>query len=352
MKHGFYRRIFPFLLLLLVLPACGRKTLPVPPQSVLPVPVNDLRYQLDEKGVTLFWSRPTSSETGGKLAAVDHYEILKAAVRDEDHCPGCPVVYEKFARVESELDGRGNQKKSAQFFDSGLQPGHRYHYKVRTSSGWRLESRDSNIISFVWTTPAGAPENLLVTAGDSHLLLSWSPPAKALDGTEINSPLSYAVYRGNNEENFKFLGSTESTTYTDASVENSRKYFYRIRAQSTANDTKAAGAASAIAWGVPKDQTPPAPPLAITVVKWENSNRIFWEAVTDKDLAGYRIYRRDASSPVPKLIGNIPSNAIMFTDNTLPKGPAKLYYSVTAFDRASPANESVFSNEAEIILHE
>ena len=37
----------------LLLVSCGYKDKPVPPQTVVPKPVTDLRYQLSEKGVSL-----------------------------------------------------------------------------------------------------------------------------------------------------------------------------------------------------------------------------------------------------------------------------------------------------------
>ncbi len=41
---------------LLVSSGCGYKNLPVPPESVVPVAVQDLRYVVDDKGVKLSWT--------------------------------------------------------------------------------------------------------------------------------------------------------------------------------------------------------------------------------------------------------------------------------------------------------
>ena len=51
------------LILLTALGGCGFKTLPVAPQAVVPVPITDLRYELSEKGVTLYLSYPIETVT-------------------------------------------------------------------------------------------------------------------------------------------------------------------------------------------------------------------------------------------------------------------------------------------------
>ena len=35
---------------------CGYKTMPVPPGEIVPKVITDLRYELNERGVTLFWT--------------------------------------------------------------------------------------------------------------------------------------------------------------------------------------------------------------------------------------------------------------------------------------------------------
>ena len=58
-----------------LLVSCGRKTAPVPPQAIIPAPVSDLAYQLDAKGVTLFWSPATRTEQGGRLPVIEKFLI-------------------------------------------------------------------------------------------------------------------------------------------------------------------------------------------------------------------------------------------------------------------------------------
>ena len=68
------------LLLIVLLPGCGRKTALVPPRKLVPVAISDLRYTLDEKGVTLKWSYPAKMENGDDLQTVESFEVLRAPI--------------------------------------------------------------------------------------------------------------------------------------------------------------------------------------------------------------------------------------------------------------------------------
>ena len=57
-------------LLLVVLVAavgCGRKTMVVPPQALVPAAVDDLEYSLTDKGVRLSWFFPQKTVLGRHL---------------------------------------------------------------------------------------------------------------------------------------------------------------------------------------------------------------------------------------------------------------------------------------------
>ncbi len=62
-------------------------------------------------------------------------------------------------------------------------------------------------------------------------------------------------------------------------------------------------------------------------------------------MAGYRIYRRTADQRRPEHIGDVEVPYAMFVDNNPPAG-VRSYYSVSAIDQATPANESELSREA------
>ena len=130
---------------------CGRKTMVVPPQSVVPVAVDDLRFSLTDKGVILNWSYPRQTVQGATLSGIGSFELLRAEVPVEDFCGGCPQPFGPPIMIQGgplPNDGSGRQ---ARFEDTSLRHGHHYVYKVRSRAGWRGgSSADSKIVSFVW----------------------------------------------------------------------------------------------------------------------------------------------------------------------------------------------------------
>ncbi len=138
----------------LLLAGCGRKTLPVPPQGLLPAPISDLAYTLDPDGVTLSWSYPRRLENGAPLDRVDGFELIRAVMPEEDGCAGCPIPFQGPEKIPAASLGEAGSRAGplrVSYHLSLDRPGHRYAFKVRSlRSGVWQSSRDSNTVSFVW----------------------------------------------------------------------------------------------------------------------------------------------------------------------------------------------------------
>ena len=148
-------RYFNFLIfsaLALLVTSCGYKTGLVPPQAMVPAQIKDLRYSLDEKGVTLAWSYPTRTTEGSGIFEIQTFELFRAAIPEKDYCPDCPVRFGPPLEIEGGPVTVDKKNVSARYHESLLRPNHRYFYKVRSQAGWRLTSKDSNIVSFRWNT--------------------------------------------------------------------------------------------------------------------------------------------------------------------------------------------------------
>jgi len=341
--------------LVLFAAGCGTKTRPVPPQTVAPVPIDDLRFSLNEKGATLVWSYPQKTITGDDLTRITNFELFRAVIPEEEHCPGCPLPFGPPIEIEGGLlpeDGG----RTVQYVETLLRPRHRYFFKVRARTGWWSASRDSNLVSFVWDTPAQAPADLAIKTGDRVLSLTWKESKFLLDGTAITGPLVYQVFRSKQspagtaaeiDALFSPLGEpAPETKFVDDTVANGERYFYLVRSLRSYEGEFLAGFPSEIVSGTPKDMTPPVPPRNLVAVRTSVGVKLFWEEVREKDLAGYRIYRRDRSpSSRPVLLGVVTATSTTFVDREPPEGKAVAYF-VTAFDTAEPANESLSSIEA------
>lgn len=314
---------------------CGRKTAPVPPQAVVAAPISDLRSQLDDQGATLTWTYPPLSEIGTRIDNIRTFLIAKARIPAADYCSGCPVIYDYQYVVDARAAEPGQELT---FRDTDLKTGFYYLYTVRSNSGWRIVSQESNRIAFQRHPPLLPPSDLQVESGESMLSLSWSPVRHRTDGSPV-SGLEYQVYRSLDNEKYRPLGlPTTELSLIDLAVTNGRTYFYQVRAVVREGEIMALGRASKTAIGMPLDMTPPPPPATLLAVTLQEGVQLHWQTSPGPDVAGYFVYRKGPEGRWQR-IATTRAGAITYTD--LVELPAGAYsYRVTAFDTSARRNES------------
>lgn len=333
--------------ILVNLGGCGYKDRPVPPYQLMPMPITDLGYQLDEKGATLQWSYPSKTVNNDAVTDVVRFDLYRADVPADSYCNTCPIPFvEPISLPGGVLPPGGNKTEIYQV--TALQPGHLYFFKVRSKIGWWITSKDSNIVSFLWQTPPMAPEGLTVLNGDSKTTLKWHPVSRHQDGTPMTAPVRYQMYRSVGEGAFAQIGEPITTTsYTDTGVENGKTYFYQIQAINTYNQSIVRGSRSTSVTAIPVDRTPPPVPQGVQGIRTDVGVKIFWEHVDAGDLAGYKVYRRAEGQSKATYVGDVKLPYNMFIDTKAPpKG--QLFYVVSSIDLQDPANESAKSSEVKI----
>ena len=327
---------------------CGYKTMPVPPESIVPKAIEDLRYSLDEKGVTLTWSYPFQTIKGTDLTDIASFEVYRAVVSVESYCPTCPIPFGEPVIVPGGTVG-AESRRQGRYESALLRTGEKYFFKVRSRTSWWAASADSNIVTFVWHMPARAAADLTTTVADRVVNLQWQPVTKLMDGQPLDLPVRYQVLRGVDGKVFEEVGSPATgTTYADTTAQNGRKYWYKIQSVLEVGGNIIAGGVSEAAEATPVDLTPPEPPTGVRVVVTANGVKVFWDNSTADDLRGYHVYRRAAGQKEAKRIGDVEAIYTIFEDAVSPSaGP--FYYSVTAYDGMEPANESRPSEEAAVL---
>lgn len=331
----------------LSLSGCGRKTLPIPPHAVIPQAINDLNFFQDESRVVLSWTYPGETTIGTELKSIEGFQIFRAVIPEADFCETCPVPFSSSIDVPFDQAVLDRKKQKAQYTETVLRPAHRYVYKVRCKAGWRLISDDSNVISFSWDSPTVAPDAVVLTPGDKEITVSWLEVTTRTDGTSLQTPLKYQVYRSTDNNEFVPVGDPVSgTKFRDLGLINGQAYKYKVRAVFNQGTNAIYGIASGVSAGEPRDLTAPIPPHNLTVVKVADGVKLIWERGEEPDIAGYRIFRRNGTGEERQLVGETGVRQTFFVDKTAP-AKQKLLYSITSFDRARPANESLFSREAQ-----
>jgi hypothetical protein len=340
--------LFSCLALLVGLNACGYKSPPLPPKEVVPTVVTDLRYELSEKGVTLHWTYPRETVNGTTLTEIASFDLFRAVVPVDSYCENCPIPFgEPIAVPGGALPENG--VRIAAYTSSLLRPGHMFFFKVRSKTGWWAESEDSNIISFVWYVPPGAPENLKIQAEDSKIIVSWDQVSRQVDGAAFSEQVQYQVFRSMAGGEFLPIGKVQkSRTYVDTAVVNGKQYFYKVQAVIGHEKGNVGGGSVSSLAIVPVDKTAPAPPTGVKAVKTADGMKVFWSPVKENDVKGYRIYRRVPGDTGAVFVGKVNVPYTLFVDQKTPVGVARIFYSVSSFDGEDPANESAASPEAMI----
>lgn len=333
--------------LLVALGGCGYKDKPVPPYQLIPRPVMDLGCVLDENGATLQWSYPSTTINNAPVTDSISFSLYRADVAVDSYCQTCPIPFvEPIALPGGVLPPGGS--KTAIYQATMLQPGHLYFFKVRSKIGWWIESKDSNILSFVWQTPPLAPEGLSVINGDSTATLKWHPVSRHQDGTPMTAPVRYQLYRSVGDGAFAPIGEPlAATSSVDNAVENGKSYAYQVQAINTYSQSSVRGPRSAAVTATPVDRTAPPVPQGVQGIRTDAGVKIYWEHVAGPDLAGYRVYRRAEGQNTATYIDDVKLPYNMFIDAKVPQ-KGLFVYVVTSIDMQNPANESAKSAEVKI----
>jgi hypothetical protein len=184
--------------------------------------------------------------------------------------------------------------------------------------------------------PLAVPAGIHSQQGAEGIELEWTAVGDAPTG------LGYNVYRRAASDadwgmplNAAPLGSTR---FMDHGAAIGILYEYRVEAVLSASHPPRASAPSDAVRIQRRDEAPPDPPSEVRAVAGSDGVRIFWFPPLAADLAGFRIYR--ATPDVPGApIAELPRDATFFLDADVAAGVAYTYR-VTAFDGASPPNES------------
>ncbi|MBE0585548.1 MAG: hypothetical protein IH612_17545, partial [Desulfofustis sp.] len=218
------------LALLLTSGGCGYKTDPVPPASVVPTAIDDLRYTIDEAGVKLTWTYPAETVKGSDLMDISAFDLYRAVIPLSDLCESCPIPFGEPLEIPGGVTTDANKKRVAEYRTSLLRSGHKYFFKVRSRTSWWADSGDSNIVSFVWHVPASAPSGVTIEPADSLITLGWQPVTSLIDGRAVDGAVSYQVFRSEGGKDFKAAGDpVTGGSFTDDQVVNGQKYFYKVQ---------------------------------------------------------------------------------------------------------------------------
>lgn len=330
---------------------CGKKGDPIPPAPRGPLPPDSVSVRQIGSDLIVGFDVP-----GARGAKPGQEPVLADVVRIE-FPPGQPVTPDPdaFRRrgqvVATEVSDPFRFGVRQHVTDPGLADdreglvGWTVRYAVRVKD---RRGRTSPLVAtrqLVPVEPPDPPQGLGAEATAEGVRLTWSAPPGAGDR-------KYNLYRVESgspvpDEPLN-TAPLVSTDYLDARAATGSVYEYTVRVVVSEEPPLQESASAPAVQVVAVDLFAPAAPTGLVAVQEGNAARVFWNPSRERDLAGYRVYRRiDGGDRVR--VGSDPINDTQLLDTDVVSGQ-RIEYDVTAIDGAVPPNESESSDPFVIVI--
>ena len=363
-------KLLPGQLLLVVgalagLTGCASIGPPVPPSLELPRPPSDLRAARKGERVTLTWTVPSLTTDRQSVRYLGQTRICRGVEVKLASC-GTPVAEvappADFARDFASKKDAGAKKLGASYVDKialevevkGQDPLATATYAVDVlNRNWRSAGLSNQVrVSLVETLPP--PADFAARLTGQGAVLSWM-------GQAANPPqgvrFRYRVFRRlEGSQQRTSVGEVEADragemSVTDQSFEWEKTYYYHadtltVISQAGKPDVSVEGDDTPEVKVVAHDVFPPAVPAGLQAVfsgvGLQEFIDLVWAPVTDADLDGYNVYRREEGGAAVKVNSEL-AKTPAYRDMQVEPGK-KYFYSVSAVDVRG--NESARSGEA------
>ena len=326
---------------------CGVQGPPQPPRLEVPERVTDFSAFQVGRTLEIRFALPQQAVDGERLTKPLEIEILRARIPPGSVPPKSPPLalwtrlqpdqwtrYTNDRRVIYPARLSEEEYKNWQTEDSII--------AIRTlTRGFRrrpVESEISNLVRLRLLDVSGPTNHIESQTTEKAIELRWPPPASTFGGQQAKSLAGYRIYRSRTGKpgSFQLLGESKEPRYLDSDFEFGRAYSYEVRAFFKEGATIAEGEGSQPCEVIPRDTFPPARPKGLTALYTAGAVELVWTANSEKDLAGYYVYRREKGEQPKKLNKELLRTPIL---RDVSVQPGHIYfYQVTAVDLSN--NES------------
>jgi hypothetical protein len=345
--------------LALILNGCGYPGVPLPPELQLPTAVSDLRATRKGDTVSLTWSVPTLTTEHQTIRHYGPTLVCRSLDLSNTAC-GNPVG-EVAPPSRSELQIKTSAARPQAHFTDKVPPGIQQAnpigqlvYAVSVLNSNDRSAGLSNRVQVPAAPTLSPPQDVHAQVTAKGIVLAWSPVSAPASDPSLQ--FFYRIYRHQEDAKGDTVAGqlpldSPETELLDHSFEWQKTYSYRIAVVTLVSapgtpEVQVEGDDSNIATVEAKDIFPPAVPSGLQAVASGVGQPPFidliWAPVTDADLAGYNIYRRQDNGEWAKVNTQLVQTPA-YRDTTVSSGN-KYFYSVSAVDLRG--NESARSVEA------
>jgi len=354
--------------LCLLLASCAQTGPPLPPSLELPKPPADLRASRKGNRVTLSWSEPTLTTDRRSVRYIGPTLVCRSLDLEITTC-GNPAAMlpAPTALPQRPKSSRGTAQKSdsqhvvpetytdtlpaaIQHQDPSAEVTYAVEVLNRNARGAGLSNRVH--VPSIMTLPP--PRDLSAELTGDGVVLTWTSTGESqnipanLSTNSSSLQLRYRIYRRDESSGKDSiagevpLAESGLVHFTDSSFEWEKTYLYRITAVSIIkqpdSEVQVEGDDTAPVRVVAHDVFPPSVPAGLQAAYSGEGQKPFidliWAPVTNADLAGYNVFRSEASGAAVGQMVKLNSELVKspsYRDSAVVSG--KTYtYSVSAVD--------------------
>jgi hypothetical protein len=345
----------------LLLPSCAQTGPPLPPSLELPKPPSDLRASRKGDHVILTWSEPTLTTDRQGVRYIGPTLVCRSSESEITTCTNQVAI---LPAPTAPMPKPGASRPAPQTYTDTLpaslqqpDPSAEVTYAVEVLNRNARGGGVSNRVHVPAIATLPPPSDLATELTDAGVVLTWTSVPESANSAGVQR--RYRIYRRDESSGKDAvagelpLGAPNPVHFTDSGFAWEQNYLYRVTTVSIVkrsdSEVQVEGDDTSPVRVVAHDVFPPSVPAGLQAAFSGEGQKPFidlvWAPVTNADLAGYNVYRSEASEAPIKVNSELVKSP-SYRDNAVASG--KTYtYSVSSVDargnesqRSEPASES------------
>jgi len=347
---------------------CGKKGALLPPLVKTPEKIEKINVSQRGGHIILDWVNPSHYLKGSTLLETNEIEIwiLMLEKQEESEDKKDSIKIEEFKK-QAKLLARIKKENFSEYevLKSKNISRFRYFYKLcendlklkklvfslRVFDDRKKSSEFSELIFFRPKIIPLSPQELKTSIYEDRIEIKWHPPEKKFDQSFPPDIKGYNIYRSDEGEEWRQINNQliKEEKYVDRNFSFGKIYRYFVRISAYDSSSLYESEDSEVVEALPEDVFAPEIPTGLIYVSGEDFISLTWDANSERDLAGYHVWRKLEGEEKYILLTPKPILENAYNDTTVEKNE-RYYYAVSALDNAG--NESKKSEYISEIIRE